>query len=63
MKPLRANNSDLKPGDTVIPSYFYGHKNIEFIVTEYDVTCGEIVRNNGDGGKVVNLDDCKVISV
>ena len=50
------------PGDTIIHPNFYGHKNISFVVTDYDVLCGEVVRNNGDGGRVVNLSVCKIVS-
>lgn len=60
MKGFSGKEYELKVGDVVIHPNFYGHKNIDFVVSEHDIKSGEIVRNNGEGGRVINLDICKI---
>jgi len=60
VKGFSGKHYEIKKGDVVIHPDFYGHKNIEFIVSSYDIACGEIVRNNGAGGKALNLDVCTI---
>jgi hypothetical protein len=62
MKGFSGRDYKINAGDIVLHPDFYGHKNIEFTVTDYDIGSGEIVRNNGEGGKVLNLDICEIKS-
>ncbi|WP_373093023.1 hypothetical protein [Zhongshania sp.] len=62
MKGFSGKTYALKAGDTVTHPNFHGLKNVEFVVTDYDIDCGEIVRNNGEGGRVLNLDICEISS-
>jgi hypothetical protein len=63
MKGFSGKEHNVKEGDTVTHPNFYGHKNIKFTVSGYDIKCGEMVRNNGSGGKVINLDICHITAV
>ncbi len=60
MRGFSGDKYDVKAGFKVVHPNFAGHKNIEFIVSNYDVECGEVVRNDGSGGKVLNLDICQI---
>lgn len=62
MKGFSGKFYKVKAGDKIVHPCFYGHKNFEFTVTDYDLQCGEMIRNNGDGGKKINLDVCTIIS-
>lgn len=63
MKSFSGKDFNLKAGDTVIHPDFYGHKNISFVVNDYDIAVGEIIRNNGHGGRVINLDICEIVEL
>lgn len=61
MKGFSGKEYNLNSGDFVVHPNLYGHKDIEFELNDYDILCGEIVRNFGDGGRIINLDICKII--